>query len=159
MFSSQQRIKALKSSQLDKSHLCLTGGEEKPQRFFNYKCTSFLKQYAATVCSWMTRLECVNRGKNKDTGSGTKKRKPLTCRRAESLFYWPQELVAAQGTWASTGKAWEELALPPAEGPWLRLKLWVTSSQLCPSECAFTSAGFTSSVQWRQQFWSLLRNF
>lgn len=101
----------------------------------------------AAVCSKLTRLERVNRSKNKDSSSGKKKHKPLACWRVESLLYWPEELAAAQRSWASTGKAWEEVALPPAEGPGLRLKsCGLTPSQLCPLACPFTSPGFISSL-------------
>lgn len=54
MFSSQQRIKALWSIQLDKSHLCLTG-EEKPPRFLNSESA------AAPAANWPGM--CQQRGK------------------------------------------------------------------------------------------------
>lgn len=96
----------------------------------------------AAVCSKLTRLGRVNRGKNKDPGTGKKKHKLLACWRLESLFYWPEELASAQRSWASTGKGWEEVALPPAEGPALRLRsCGLVPSQLCPLASPFPPLG------------------
>lgn len=130
MFSSQQRIKALWSIQLDKSHLCLTG-EEKPPRFLNSE--------SAAACSKLTR----------NVSAEGEMRTQALERRNTNL--WPVEGLNQCFTDLKNWLVPKEVELPlvalPAAGVGLRL----SPSQLCP--CPFHLQA--PPAPWGSQFWSL----